>query len=73
MLDKKPVDIPSQFFKTITDKEWHVVMQTGELNSKLCKRLWAMQGRTDKPPDFLTLLFKKEDMLRVFPPYSDMH
>jgi hypothetical protein len=67
-------DIPAEFFQSLTDAEWRAILdRKGVLDRRLCRRLWAMLGRTDRPPDSVTLYFNREDIMREFPPLDKMH
>jgi hypothetical protein len=49
-------NMPKEFWVGLTEEDWKSVFDTGGLNAKLCKRLWAMQGRTDPPPKRLKIM-----------------
>lgn len=68
MPDWDGTDIPPAFWKTLTKEEFLGICKNSELNRRLCRRLWAMEGRTDKPPRKLMVLLNVEDVMRVFPP-----
>lgn len=58
--------IPGSFFKTLTDAEWSKVRLTSALDAELCRRLWAMEGRTDNPPKCMILAVDRAEFERVF-------
>jgi hypothetical protein len=64
--------ITQAFFKTLTDDEWRELFETGRLNHKLTKRLWALEGRTGKTPRSLAVYLNREDVMRAFPAKKDM-
>lgn len=68
------MNVPPEFFKSLSeDEKKEIVESDGILNRRLCRRLWAMQSRTDKPPHRLRLFFSSEDIMREFPPFEKMH
>jgi len=67
------MDIPPEFWKGLTDKEFASICETSALNRRLCKRLYRMMGRTDPPPDKMLVLLNREDVMRLFPPKEKQH
>jgi hypothetical protein len=64
--------ITQAFFKTLTDDEWKEIFDTGRLNHKLTKRLWALEDRPGKMPESLAVYLNREDFMRSFPAKKDM-
>lgn len=60
----KTLTIPPQFWGTLTPAEFSQICEDNGLNAAMCKRLWAMQGRVDKPPDHLEVWVKKAELDR---------
>ena len=42
--------VPPQFWKGLPPKEMAEIFATGYFNAWACRRLWALLGRTDRPP-----------------------
>lgn len=61
----KQMVLPPEFWKTLSKEEDKEIFETGMLNYRLCKRLWAMLGRTDQPPHKLMVLVREEDLMRL--------
>lgn len=64
------INIPPEFWQTLSDAEYASIGERGTLNRRLCRRLWAMLGRTDKSPHQLMIMFDREDVMREFPPIT---
>ena len=54
--------IPKEFWGTVSPDEMREMVRTNRLNAKLCKRLWAMEGRIDTPPPYLELFFDADQV-----------
>jgi hypothetical protein len=69
---KKPdglMPVPARFWKTFTEAEFRELAERdGWLNEAECARLWRMQDRNDPPPKQLQMVFRKDEILKVFPP-----
>lgn len=65
-----PISIPAEFWdkKHMSLKQFMAIARRGYLNHAECLKLWAMLGRTDRPPDKLQVMLKAEDVMREFPP-----
>ena len=59
--------IPASFWQTVGDDEMMLLFENnGVLNHGQCIRLFEHLGRKDTPPQSITVMFKTEDVLRVF-------
>jgi len=57
--------MPPEFWRKVTKAEMkRVWANDGILDAKLCKKLWRILGRTDKPPQRLEVLINKDDLER---------
>lgn len=61
------MNIPPEFWKSLTEEEFFKVCETSQLNHTLTKKLWAMLGRTDQPPNVMTVVLNAADVMRAFP------
>jgi len=60
--------IPKEFWRNMDFDEFKSIHDAGELNREQCARLWRMEGKVDDPPDRMTLMVNKADLMRIFPP-----
>jgi hypothetical protein len=55
--------LPKEFWgPSMSDEEADEIFKTSTLNSKMCKRLWAMLGRVDQSPEQLMVCIKEKDL-----------
>lgn len=57
--------IPAEFWKTLSDEEWNEALFSSRLNRRLCRRLWSLEGRTDKPPHSLDIFINKKQLIET--------
>ena len=57
-------EIPPQFWATLAPGDFSAICDRGGLNAIECKRVFAILGRTDKPPKFMEVLVDKAQLDR---------
>ena len=61
------MNIPVEFWKSITAEEFSNILMAGELNKAQCEKVWRMTDRQCPPPDRLALSVNAADLMREFP------
>lgn len=62
---EKLQSISVKFWHSLSNEEWDYVMRTGELDAKLCERLWRLTDRQGPAPPGLTVLVSSKDVKRL--------
>jgi hypothetical protein len=60
------VNIPVEFWRSMSEEESLEVVRRGGMTKKQIRRLWAFLGRTDKPPPKMELMVNRVDMERLY-------
>jgi hypothetical protein len=50
----------------LTEAQQMSIAKTGYMKARQCRAFWQYLGRTDKVPKRLTVLFSREDVMRIF-------
>jgi len=62
------ITIPAAFWRHLSEAEGMAAIRRGYFDRGEAIRLWEFLGRRDAPPESVPLMFRKEDVLRAFPP-----